>query len=85
MIRFPGLNRAVRIAVVGTDRIGDNGARSWSRRDHEVQIGFSRHPDPLVARAARLMTQSADEARLPTDPESPGLSSPTSSGACAGR
>ena len=85
MIRFPALNRAVRIAVDGAGRIVGNSARSRSRRGHEVDIAFSRQPDRLVARAARLITQSADEARLPSDPESPRLSFPTSSGACAWR
>jgi predicted dinucleotide-binding enzyme len=79
MVRVQELNRAVRTAVVGTGRIGDNAARSRSQWGHEAQIGVSRHPDRLVARAARLITQSADEARLPTDPKSPGLSSPASS------
>lgn len=56
MIRVPALNRAMRIAVVGTARIGGDAARSWSPWGHEVQIGFSRHPDRLVARTARPIT-----------------------------
>jgi hypothetical protein len=42
-------------------------------------------PRPAGGPRCQATNQSADEARLPADPESPGLSSPLSSGACAGR
>ena len=40
MIRFPALNRVVRIAFVGAGRIGGSLARLWPQWGHDLHIGF---------------------------------------------
>jgi hypothetical protein len=85
----PALNRAVRTAVVGPGRIGDNAAGLWSRCRDEVQIAFSRHPERLVALAAELGDHvgAAPRRRSPREPEWRAVSNCATvrPGACLGR
>ena len=49
----------MRIAIVGTGRIGANAARLFARAGHEVVLSFSRDQDKLEALAAELGGRAA--------------------------
>src|SRR5919204_3184657 len=49
----------MRIAIVGTGRIGANAARLFAKAGHEVVLSFSRDQDKLEALAAELGGRAA--------------------------
>ncbi len=68
----------MKIAVVGSGRVGGSLARVWVGKGHEVTLCFSRHPDRLEAKAKEIGARSAEPAAACRDADAVLFSPPWS-------